>query len=172
MIRAIRRTALALLLGAAPLAAAQAQTATVAVRGDQPGPTYDRRIFTQFAEHLGNGIYGGLWVGENSRIPNTRGFRNDVVSALRDLGVPVIRWPGGCFADEYHWREGIGPRKNRPVKINTHWGGVTEPNTVGTHEFMDLTEQVGAGAYVSGQCRERHVARDGRMGRVHDLARR
>ncbi|HEX8556050.1 MAG TPA: alpha-L-arabinofuranosidase C-terminal domain-containing protein [Sphingomonas sp.] len=125
-------------------------TVTATLRGDTPGPTYDRRIFTQFAEHLGTGIYGGLWVGEGSRIPNTRGFRKDVVGALRDLGVPVIRWPGGCFADEYHWREGVGPRSKRPVKINTHWGGVAEPNTVGTHEFMDLAEQIGAKAYVAG----------------------
>ncbi|WP_234419424.1 alpha-N-arabinofuranosidase [Sphingomonas sp. EC-HK361] len=125
-------------------------TATATVRGDTPGPTYDRRIFTQFAEHLGNGIYGGLWVGPDSKIPNTRGFRNDVVGALKRLGVPVIRWPGGCFADEYHWREGIGARGKRPVKINTHWGGVTEPNAVGTHEFMDLTAQIGAEPYVAG----------------------
>ncbi|UZK67663.1 alpha-N-arabinofuranosidase [Sphingomonas sp. M1-B02] len=155
MIAALRRTALALLLSTAA-AGAHAQTATpaptttIAVKGDQPGPVYDRRMFTQFAEHLGTGIYGGLWVGADSKIPNTRGFRNDVVRALKELGVPTIRWPGGCFADEYHWREGVGPRAKRPVKINTHWGGVTEPNTVGTHEFMDLTEQVGAEAYVAG----------------------
>lgn len=140
------------LLAATP-SAAPAQTeerATATVRADTPGPTYDRRIFTQFAEHLGTGIYGGLWVGTNSKIPNTRGFRNDVVGALKRLGVPVIRWPGGCFADEYHWREGVGARAKRPVKINTHWGGVTEPNTVGTHEFMELAEQIGAEAYVAG----------------------
>ena len=140
----------AALLFAATIPAAAQTTATVAIAGDRPGPTYDRRIFTQFAEHLGNGIYGGLWVGPGSSIPNTRGFRNDVVAALRRLGVPVIRWPGGCFADEYHWREGIGPRASRPVKINTHWGGVTEPNAVGTHEFMDLAEQIGAEPYIAG----------------------
>ncbi|AUW59639.1 alpha-N-arabinofuranosidase [Sphingobium sp. SCG-1] len=123
---------------------------TATIRADTPGPVYDRRIFTQFAEHLGNGIYGGLWVGKNSRIPNTRGFRNDVVGALRNLAVPVVRWPGGCFADEYHWREGIGPQSKRPVKINTHWGGVTEPNEVGTHEFMDLVGQIGAEPYIAG----------------------
>ena len=158
MIRTLRGATAALLLSAAGLANAQPasrpapQSAGVraTIRGDRPAPVYDRRMFTQFAEHLGHGIYGGLWVGPNSRIPNTRGFRNDVVSALRDLGVPTIRWPGGCFADEYHWREGIGPRSKRPVKINTHWGGVTEPNTVGTHEFMDLAEQIGAEAYIAG----------------------
>ena len=139
-----------LLAATAPTAAQDAPATQVVVHGDTPGPTYDRRIFTQFAEHLGNGIYGGLWVGETSPIPNTRGFRNDVTTALKRLGVPVIRWPGGCFADEYHWREGIGPRRQRPVKINTHWGGVTEPNTVGTHEFFDLLGQVGAEAYVAG----------------------
>jgi alpha-N-arabinofuranosidase len=154
------RLATALLIGSSALASAQeaappsvAQGSTqteIAIHGDQPGPTYDRHIFTQFAEHLGTGIYGGLWVGEKSKIPNTRGFRNDVVAALRGLGVPAIRWPGGCFADEYHWREGVGARAKRPIKINTHWGGVTEPNTVGTHEFMDLVGQVGAEAYISG----------------------
>ena len=132
-------------------ASANAQErASGSVRGDTPGAIYDRHIFTQFAEHLGNGIYGGLWVGPSSSIPNTRGFRNDVVAALKRLGVPMIRWPGGCFADEYHWREGIGSRAKRPVKINTHWGGVTEPNAVGTHEFMDLVHQIGADPYVSG----------------------
>jgi alpha-N-arabinofuranosidase len=109
-----------------------------------------RQIFGQFAEHLGTGIYGGLWVGRGARIPNTNGFRNDVIAALRAIKVPLIRWPGGCFADEYHWREGIGPAAKRPTKVNTNWGGVTEPNTVGTHEFMDFTELVGADAYVSG----------------------
>ncbi|PZQ61939.1 MAG: alpha-N-arabinofuranosidase [Sphingomonas taxi] len=150
----------ALALGLATLAAAPAAAqqdaapavgnAAITLRADTPGPTYDRRIFTQFAEHLGNGIYGGLWVGNDRRIPNTRGVRNDVVAALKDLGTPVIRWPGGCFADEYHWREGVGPRAKRPVKINTHWGGVTEPNSVGTHEFMDISEQIGAEVYISG----------------------
>ena len=156
----LRQAAAALLLSVSTIGNAQTTPApappisspavTLTVRGDAPGSVYDRRIFTQFAEHLGHGIYGGLWVGPNSKIPNTRGFRNDVVAALRELDVPVIRWPGGCFADEYHWREGIGPRSQRPTKINTHWGGVTEPNTVGTHEFMDLTEQIGAEAYVAG----------------------
>lgn len=140
------------LLGAAALAAsaapAQTREASVTVHADKPGPKVNRQIFGQFAEHLGTGIYGGLWVGKNSRIPNTDGFRNDVIAALRAIKVPLIRWPGGCFADEYHWREGVGNK--RPVKVNTHWGGVTEPNTVGTHEFMNFTEAVGAEAYVSG----------------------
>ncbi|MCT2401187.1 alpha-N-arabinofuranosidase [Novosphingobium mangrovi (ex Huang et al. 2023)] len=159
MIKTLQYTAVAALLGATALAgigatAAHADTngqpTTAEIHADTPGPVYDKRIFTQFAEHLGNGIYGGLWVGQDSPIPNTNGFRNDVVSALRALSVPVIRWPGGCFADEYHWREGIGPQNQRPVKVNTHWGGVTEPNTVGTHEYFELLRQVGAEAYISG----------------------
>jgi alpha-N-arabinofuranosidase len=137
-------------LPAASFAQDAAPATTMTVHADRPGATVNRQIFSQFAEHLGTGIYGGLWVGENSKIPNTRGFRKDVVGALRALQVPVVRWPGGCFADEYHWREGVGSRAKRPVKINTHWGGVTEPNTVGTHEFMDLAEQIGAEAYIAG----------------------
>ncbi|MDX2267740.1 MAG: alpha-L-arabinofuranosidase C-terminal domain-containing protein [Bryobacter sp.] len=129
---------------------AQSPTATLEINATKPGPKVQRQIFGQFAEHLGYGIYGGVWVGEDSKIPNTRGYRNDVLGALRNLKVPVIRWPGGCFADEYYWREGIGARAKRPVKINTHWGGVTEPNSFGTHEFMEFAELVGAEAYVSG----------------------
>lgn len=155
MLKALRRTSAALLLCAAPLAGTahadtQDKPTAATIRAGAPGPVYKKEIFTQFAEHLGNGIYGGLWVGKASKIPNTNGFRNDVVGALRKLSVPVIRWPGGCFADEYHWRDGIGEQGARPVKINTHWGGVTEPNTVGTHEFFELVRQVGAEAYVAG----------------------
>jgi len=140
----------AIMLPAALHAQQPAPSATLTVRADTPGARIDRRIFSQFAEHLGTGIYEGIWVGPNSKIPNTRGYRNDVIAALKALKVPVLRWPGGCFADEYHWREGIGPRKDRPVKINTHWGGVTEDNAFGTHEFMDFAELIGAEAYVSG----------------------
>jgi len=111
------------------------------------GPKIDRNIFGQFAEHLGHGIYEGIWVGRDSTIPNTRGIRNDVVAALKALKVPNVRWPGGCFADEYHWRNGIGPR--RPVTLNPNWGGVTEPNSFGVHEFMDFLDQIGSSAYVS-----------------------
>ena len=117
---------------------------------DQSGPLIHKDIYGQFAEHLGRGIYEGVWVGEDSDIPNTRGFRNDVLNALRDIKVPLVRWPGGCFADEYHWREGIGPRNERPIKVNTHWGGVEEPNTFGTHEFFEFVELLGADAYVNG----------------------
>ena len=141
------------LLGALALtvaAGAAAKEATVTIHADKPGPKVQRQIFGQFAEHLGTGVYGGLWVGPKSRIPNTNGFRNDVIGALRAIKVPVIRWPGGCFADEYHWREGVGAPARRPVKVNTHWGGVTEPNAFGTNEFMNFSELVGAEAYVSG----------------------
>jgi len=122
----------------------------VDVRVDEPGARIDRHIFGQFSEHLGRGIYGGIWVGEDSPIPNTRGFRNDVIAALRELKVPVVRWPGGCFADEYHWRDGIGPRSKRPVTLNTNWGGVPESNAVGTHEFLDFVQLIGADAYING----------------------
>jgi alpha-L-arabinofuranosidase len=142
--------AAALLAGLANAQSPATVTATVTIRADQPGPTINRNLYGQFAEHLGRGIYEGVWVGENSSIPNTRGYRNDVIEALRKLRVPVVRWPGGCFADEYHWREGIGPRDKRPVKINTTWGGVEEDNSFGTHEFLDFAELIGAEAYVAG----------------------
>ncbi len=115
----------------------------------RPGTKIDRHIFGQFAEHLGRGIYEGVWVGPESKIPNTRGIRNDVVAALKAIKVPNVRWPGGCFADEYHWRNGIGPRDKRPATLNPNWGGVIEPNTFGTHEFMDFVQQIGAEAYLS-----------------------
>ena len=114
-----------------------------------PGATINRHIFGQFAEHLGRGVYEGIWVGPDSPIPNTRGIRNDVVAALKAIKVPNVRWPGGCFADEYHWRNGIGPRDRRPATLNPNWGGVIEPNTFGTHEFMDFVQQIGADAYLS-----------------------
>jgi alpha-N-arabinofuranosidase len=121
----------------------------LSVDASRAGARIDRNIFGQFAEHLGTGIYGGIWVGRDSSIPNTRGLRNDVVTALRALRVPNVRWPGGCFADEYHWRNGIGPADKRVSTLNPNWGGVIEPNTFGTHEFMDFLDQIGSEAYVS-----------------------
>ena len=109
-----------------------------------------RTLQGHFAEHLGRCIYGGVYVGEGSPIPNTNGIRDDVVKALRDIKAPVIRWPGGCFADEYHWMDGIGPKEKRKKMVNTHWGGVTEDNSFGTHEFMELCRQVGCDPYVNG----------------------
>ncbi|HTP12346.1 MAG TPA: alpha-N-arabinofuranosidase [Bacteroidota bacterium] len=123
---------------------------TLVVHADASKDTISRFIYSQFAEHLGHGIYGGIWVGENSPIPNTRGIRNDVVAALRQIKVAAVRWPGGCFADEYHWMDGIGPRTNRPKMVNTNWGGVTEDNSFGTHEFMDFCDQLGCEPIVSG----------------------
>jgi alpha-L-arabinofuranosidase len=125
-------------------------SASATLRADQPGAVVNRNIYGHFAEHLGRGIYEGIWVGPDSPIPNTRGIRNDVVAALKELNIPVLRWPGGCFADEYHWKDGIGPRNKRPAMINTHWGGVVEDNSFGTHEFMDLVEQLGTDAYITG----------------------
>lgn len=107
-------------------------------------------IYGQFAEHLGRCIYEGLWVGEDSDIPNVNGIRTDVVEALKEIHVPVLRWPGGCFADEYHWQDGIGPREDRKKIINTNWGGVVENNHFGTHEFFELCRQLGTEAYING----------------------
>lgn len=103
-----------------------------------------------FSEHLGRCIYEGLYVGENSDIPNTNGMRNDVVAALKEMKIPVLRWPGGCFADEYHWKDGIGPKEKRKKMINTHWGGVVEDNSFGTEEYMELIRQLGCKTYVNG----------------------
>ncbi|MBC2667580.1 alpha-N-arabinofuranosidase [Novosphingobium piscinae] len=128
---------------------AQPKPIELAIAADPTGPVIDRHIFGQFAEHLGTGIYGGVWVGRDSPIPNVRGIRTDVVTALRALKVPNVRWPGGCFADEYHWRDGIGPADRRRIQINGNWGGVPEPNAFGTHEFMDFAEQIGAEAFIS-----------------------
>ena len=128
-------------------AVATAQQTQLSIDPSQPGAEIDRNLFGQFAEHLGQGIYQGIWVGPDSTIPNTRGIRNDVVAALKAIRVPNVRWPGGCFADEYHWRNGIG--SPRAVTLNPNWGGVIEPNTFGTHEFMDFLDQIGADAYVS-----------------------
>ena len=106
-------------------------------------------IYGHFSEHLGRCIYEGLYVGENSDIPNVKGMRTDVVEALKELKVPVLRWPGGCFADEYHWMDGIGPKSGRKRMINTNWGGVVEDNSFGTHEYFELIRQLGCKSYVN-----------------------
>jgi alpha-N-arabinofuranosidase len=142
-----------LLAGGAGRAADQTPAVTtnqLVIHADQGKETINRNIYGHFSEHLGRCIYEGFWVGEGSAIPNTRGIRNDVVQALKALQIPVLRWPGGCFADEYHWKDGIGPREKRPSMINTHWGGVTENNHFGTHEFLDLCEQLGCEPYICG----------------------
>jgi alpha-N-arabinofuranosidase len=132
-------------------AAAQIDRAPVVVEvaSTTAGPVIEPDIFGQFAEHLGTGIYGGVWVGPDSPIPNVRGIRSDVVAALRAIRVPNVRWPGGCFADEYHWRDGIGPASERRHRLNASWGNVIEPNSFGTHEFMDFADQIGAEVFLS-----------------------
>ena len=120
------------------------------IYADKGAVQIDKNIYGHFSEHLGRCIYEGFWVGEDSPIPNTRGIRNDVVAALKKIKIPNLRWPGGCFADEYHWMDGIGPKEQRPTMINTHWGGVTENNHFGTHEFMDLCEQLECEPYICG----------------------
>lgn len=134
-----------------PLHATQLSPAPVQIeiKANLPGPHISRDIFGQFAEHLGAGIYGGIWVGPNSPIPNVRGIRSDVVRALRNIQVPNVRWPGGCFGDNYHWRNGIGLRSRRPATLNPDWGGVIEPNSFGTAEYFDFLDQIGADAFIS-----------------------
>ena len=148
MYRAAVLVALAL-TGAGAVTVIAADRIDLAVDASKSGAKIDRNIFGQFAEHLGKGVYEGVWVGRDSRIPNTRGIRNDVVGALKALRVPNVRWPGGCFADEYHWRKGIGPAGQRDATLNPNWGGVIEPNTFGTHEFMDFLDQIGSRAFLS-----------------------
>ncbi|HIW34930.1 MAG TPA: alpha-N-arabinofuranosidase [Candidatus Paenibacillus intestinavium] len=122
----------------------------VIINADIEQGTINKNIYGHFAEHLGRGIYEGIWVGEESSIPNTNGIRNDVVAALKNINIPVIRWPGGCFADEYHWKDGIGPREGRKRMVNTHWGGLVENNHFGTHEFMMLCDMLGTEPYICG----------------------
>ncbi len=123
--------------------------ATIKIYPDQGKEVISKHIYGQFAEHLGSCIYGGLWVGEDSDIPNTQGYRTDVLEALKKLHIPNLRWPGGCFADEYHWMDGIGPKENRPRMVNNNWGGTIEDNSFGTHEFLNLCELLGCEPYVS-----------------------
>ncbi|MDE6498409.1 MAG: alpha-N-arabinofuranosidase [Muribaculaceae bacterium] len=148
----LKSTVLALLASTAGLcaSAAPAATSTVQLLPNADAPVIKKEIYGQFAEHLGRCIYGGIWVGEESGIPNTQGYRTDVLNALRELHVPVLRWPGGCFADEYHWMDGIGPHDKRPVMVNTNWGGTVEDNSFGTNEFFNFCELLGCEPYLSG----------------------
>jgi len=116
---------------------------------DAPTETIAPEIYGQFLEHVGTQPYGGIWVGPDSDIPNTDGIRDDVFDALKALNVPVVRWPGGCFADLYHWRDGIGPQADRPGRVNMVWGGTAESNEFGTHEFFDFAERLGAKTYLN-----------------------
>ena len=147
------------------------KSATITLHTDQSGQIIPKEIYGQFAEHLGTCIYGGLWVGENSDIPNINGYRTDVFNALKELRVPVLRWPGGCFADEYHWMDGIGPKENRPKMVNNNWGGTIEDNSFGTHEFLNLCEMLGCEP-ISAERRQWYRRRTCQMGGIHDLRRR
>ena len=138
-----------LLYGLQPLLS-QTESARLVINADLGEETISRHIYGHFSEHLGRCIYGGFWVGEDSDIANTRGLRNDIIEALKATHIPNLRWPGGCFADEYHWMDGIGPRDQRPTMVNTHWGEVTEDNSFGTHEFLDLCEQLDTEPYIVG----------------------
>jgi alpha-N-arabinofuranosidase len=130
---------------------AHAQTNRVVIQTDDANTTISKHIYGHFAEHLGHCIYGGFYVGEkNTVIPNSNGVRNDVIDALKKLKVPNLRWPGGCFADTYHWKDGIGPKESRPKMVNVWWGGVTEDNSFGTHDFLNMCELLGAEPYLAG----------------------
>jgi alpha-N-arabinofuranosidase len=140
--------AFAAFVAAAVAPIASAADAQLILDASKTGPVINKNIYGQFSEHLGHCIYEGIWVGPDSPIPNTKGYRNDVLAALKQLQVPQLRWPGGCFADEYHWRDGIGPREKRPSMFNSHWGGVVENNHFGTHEFLELCEMLGIDPYI------------------------
>lgn len=122
----------------------------ISISHDETAPVINKNIYGHFAEHLGRCIYGGFFVGDTSKIANTNGVRNDIIKALKDLKIPNLRWPGGCFADTYHWKDGIGPQEDRPTIVNKWWGGVTEDNSFGTHDFLNLCEELGAEPYLSG----------------------
>lgn len=142
----MKKIFLILFMFAGPLMFAQAK---ITLDASGAKTQIHKEIYGHFAEHLGSCIYGGIYVGENSPIPNTRGIRNDIIKALKDISIPVIRWPGGCFADTYHWKDGIGPKEKRPKMMNVHWGGTVEDNSFGTNEFMDFCELIGAEPYIS-----------------------
>lgn len=120
------------------------------IHAEEKKSKISRNLYGNFSEHLGRCIYNGVYVGENSEIPNINGMRTDVVEALKNIHLPVLRWPGGCFADEYHWKDGVGPKESRKKMVNTHWGGVVENNSFGTHEFLELCRQIGCEPYING----------------------
>ncbi|MHB8652885.1 MAG: alpha-N-arabinofuranosidase [Terriglobia bacterium] len=147
----INGTALSLsVVGARTIFGASSKKQEVAVHADSEIGLIRPDLHGQFTEHLGSCIYGGLWVGKNSSIPNINGYRKQAVEYLRELSVPILRWPGGCFADDYHWRDGIGPLDKRPKRVNIHWGGYVEDNSFGTHEFIGLCKLIGAQPYFAG----------------------
>lgn len=133
-----------------PAAQTASSTQRLTILADQEIGLIRPEFHGQFAEHLGSCIYGGLWVGKNSPIPNINGYRKQAVDYLKELGIPVLRWPGGCFADDYHWRDGVGPLEQRPKRVNIHWGGYVEDGSFGTHEFIGLCRLIGAEPYLAG----------------------
>src|SRR4051812_16831212 len=124
--------------------------ARITILPDEPIGIINPNLYGHFAEHLGACVNGGVWVGEDSPIPNTGGLRNDLIDAFRRIAPPVLRWPGGCFADDYHWRDGVGPRRDRPATVNLWWGQTLEDNHFGTHEFLNLCRLIGAEPYLAG----------------------
>src|SRR5215467_4597094 len=125
------------------------EKAYVTIQGNS-NLTIDKNIYGHFSEHLGRCIYDGFWVDDKLNVPKTDRIRMDIVDALKKINIPNLRWPGGCFADEYHWRDGIGPRAQRPKMVNTNWGGVSEDNSFGTHEFLELCNLLGCEPYITG----------------------
>ena len=122
----------------------------IVLHADKGKDTISKNIYGHFAEHLGHCIYGGFYVGDNNqKIPNKDGVRLDVIEALKKLKIPVLRWPGGCFADTYHWKDGVGPKDKRPSMLNVWWGNVKEDNSFGTNEFLNMCEELGAEPYLS-----------------------
>ena len=145
-----KRFALLLLVSSASFNFGFAQQNTIAINSSAAKYIINKNIYGHFAEHLGHSIYDGFYVGDTSKIPNTNGVRNDIIAALKKLKIPNLRWPGGCFADTYHWKDGIGPKNKRPAMVNKWWGGVTEDNSFGTNDFLNMCELMGAEPYVSG----------------------
>ncbi len=125
------------------------QTTSVEIKSSADAPVISKHIYGHFAEHLGRCIYGGLYVGEDSKIPNKDGVRQDIIDALIELKIPNLRWPGGCFADTYHWKDGVGPKEDRPSMVNKWWGNVVEDNSFGTHDFLNLCEVLDAEPYLA-----------------------
>lgn len=125
------------------------ETNKLIVNATKSDVVINKNIYGHFAEHLGRCIYDGIWVGKDSKIPNVNGYRSDIIQALKEMQIPVLRWPGGCFADTYHWKDGIGPENSRAKMMNYHWGGVVESNSFGTHEFLNLCEMLGCEPYIS-----------------------
>ena len=125
-------------------------TTSVSIDATNAKTIISRHIYGHFSEHLGRCIYDGFWVGDTMKVAKKDRIRLDIVDALKKIKIPNLRWPGGCFADEYHWRDGIGLRSKRPKMVNTNWGGVSEDNSFGTHEFLELCTLLKCEPYIAG----------------------